>query len=266
MKKFLEIIDKLFDNNLFKSVLIILIFILFYKLIVKLINKGQNSSRYKKYSNKKNNTLIKVTTSILKYVFFILASLIVLNINGIDVSSLLAGVGIVSIIVGLAIQDALKDIIRGFSIINENYFQVGDIVKYGNIEGKVISLGIKTTKIMDIRSLNTISIANRNIEQIEVVSDLVDVFVPLPYELPVQRQQELCEKIASSILNNSNVNSSKYLEVSSLEDSYIKHYIAVHCNNLYKTQVLRDANLTILKTLESEGVSVPYNQLDVHNK
>ena len=77
---------------------------------------------------------------------------------------MLAGVGIVSVIIGLAIQDALKDIIRGFSILSEEYFSVGDVVTYGDITGKVLVLGLKTTKIKDISTENIISIANRNIE------------------------------------------------------------------------------------------------------
>ena len=37
---------------------------------------------------------------------------------------MLAGVGIVGIIIGLAVQDALKDMIRGISIISENYYKI----------------------------------------------------------------------------------------------------------------------------------------------
>ena len=41
-------------------------------------------------------------------------------------------------------QDALKDIIRGSTILTDSYFQVGDVVKYGDIMGKVISIGLST--------------------------------------------------------------------------------------------------------------------------
>ena len=55
-----------------------------------------------------------------------------------------AGLGILGVIFGLAIQDWLKDIIRGSSILSDNYFAVGDVVKYKDIEGKVLVIEIKT--------------------------------------------------------------------------------------------------------------------------
>ena len=91
-------------------------------------------------------------SNFIKYAFFIIVFILILQINGIDVSSMVAGLGVVGIIVGFIVQDAFKDIIRGVGIISDNYFKVGDIVKYDSIEGKVISLGIKTTKIQDIRN------------------------------------------------------------------------------------------------------------------
>ena len=63
-----------------------------------------------------------------------------------NVSSLLAGVGILSVIIGLAVQDALKDIIRGFSILSDEYFNIGDIILYKEITGKVITLRFKGYK------------------------------------------------------------------------------------------------------------------------
>ena len=58
-------------------------------------------------------------------IFYIIATLFVLQLLGFNVSSVIAGVGIVSAIVGLSLQDALKDIIMGFNIIIDSYFSVG---------------------------------------------------------------------------------------------------------------------------------------------
>ena len=79
---------------------------------------------------------------------------IILQINGVNVSSIIAGVGVVSVIIGLALQDALKDIIMGVNVLVDDYFSLGDIVKLDDIEGKVVEIGIKNIKI----SINIINI------------------------------------------------------------------------------------------------------------
>ena len=97
------------------------------------------------------------------YVIIVITVLLILQINGINVSSLLAGVGIMGAVIGLAIQDWLKDIIRGTSILSDNYFSVGDIIRYNGIEGKVVVIGLKTTKIQELKTGYIKSIANRKI-------------------------------------------------------------------------------------------------------
>ena len=116
--------------------------------------------------------------------------IVLLQINGVNVSSMLTGVGILSVIIGFAVQDVLKDMIKGFDIISDKYFQVGDVIKYKEIEGKVLAIGLKTT--------NVISIANRNIEQVEVVSNAINTFIPVPYEVSIEN----AEKAMSDIVNN----------------------------------------------------------------
>ncbi len=68
----------------------------------------------------------------------IIVILIVLQLLGINVSSMLAGVGIASIVIGFALQDALKDIFRGLEIVSDSYYDIGDLIKYGDNVGQVL--------------------------------------------------------------------------------------------------------------------------------
>ena len=77
-----------------------------------------------------------------------------MQIYGVNVNSLVAGLGLVSVVVGLAIQDPLKDIITGVNIITDDYFSLGDVIKVDDVEGKVVQLGVRTTKIKDIANGN----------------------------------------------------------------------------------------------------------------
>ena len=70
-------------------------------------------------------------------------TLILLNLYGVNTTSLIAGLGIAGAVLGLALQDALKDIFNGLSIIFDNYFVVGDLVDYNGFVGTVTDFGLK---------------------------------------------------------------------------------------------------------------------------
>lgn len=259
-----------FDSILYKqiinSIIIVVVSILIYKIITYFLEKSEKKDRYNLFNEKKRKTYLRLFKSLCRYIFFIVTVLILLQINGIDVSSVLAGVGILGVVFGLAIQDWLKDIIRGSSILSDNYFSVGDIVKYKDIEGKVLVIGLKTTKIQELKTGNVMSIANRNIEEIELVSNLVYINVPMPYETTVDKAEKAIGDIVSAIKKNTNVDMCTYKGVNDLADSSIKYLIEISCNPAYKLQVRRDALRSILLEMANNGVTIPYNQIDVHEK
>ena len=259
-KNFWESISK---TNLISSIIVIAISIVLYKIVVFFLSKGEEKNKQKV---SKKNTYLKLFKSILRYVFGIVTILIVLQINGIDVNSILAGVGIAGVVFGLAIQDWLKDVIRGSSILSDNYFQVGDVVKYKGMEGRVLLLGLKTTKIQDLATSNIVSIANRNIEEIEVVSNYIYVKIPMPYEVNVERAEKTINEIKGMIEKNEKVEKCKYLGVTELADSSIEYLLEITCNPINKKQVRRDALRSILLGLEKNNIEVPFTQIDIHEK
>ena len=266
MEKISQIFNNLPQNNIINSVILILVNFLIYKIITQIFIKSEKNKRFSKKLNNRSRTYLKLTTSFVKYVFIILTILVLLQINGIDVSSMLAGLGIVSVIIGLAVQDALKDIIRGFSILSESYFSVGDVVKYNNFTGKVLSLGLRTTKIKDLSTENIISISNRNIEQIEVISSALYINFPMPYELPINKAESIISKIQLCISEIDGVENVEYKGVTELADSSIKYLLKITCNPEQRLQLRRDALSCILKVMAKNNVQVPYNQIDVHQK
>ena len=258
--------EKIAHTQIISSIIVIIVSIFLYKSITYIMNKSEEKDKLKLFANKKNRTYLKLIRSLIRYIFIIITVLILLQINGVNVSSLLAGVGILGAVIGLAVQDWLKDIIRGSSILSDSYFSVGDVVKYNEIEGKVLVIGLKTTKIQDIKTNNIISIANRNIEQIEVVSDVIYISVPMPYEISVNKAEETMKHIVNATLKNENVEGCRYLGVTELADSSIKYLLEIKCEPYNKLSVKRSTLRTVLIELEKSGIAVPYNQIDVHTK
>ena len=265
MEEVLKIVEKLFSNNIVCSLIVILISILLYQVVQKFIYKKQKKISDFKISNK-NKTYLKVLTSVIRYIFIAITIIVILKINGVNVDSILAGAGIVGIVIGFAIQDALKDIIRGMTILTDDYFSIGDVVRYQGMMGRVISIGLSTTKIEDIITRNIYSIANRNIEQIELVSDSVDIMVPLSYELPISKAESVLEEIVEESRKIEEIKECSYKGVSSFKESNIDYYLNFHCEPFIRRPITRKVNGIILRVLEKHGIEIPYNQLDIHQK
>ena len=255
-----------FDNKLVSSIVVIIISIIIYNIINNIINSSKKNGKIKFMISSKSETYIKMLSNALRYTFIILTILIILQINNIDVSGMLAGLGIVSVVVGLAIQDALKDIIRGFSILSDEYFSVGDVIKYDNIEGIVLVIGLKTTKVKSIIDQNIISIANRNIEKVQIVSTQLDIEVPLSYELSKQEAEKNILECVNNIKQNKKVSSVEYKGINKLDESSINYLIRIQCDPKTKPQTKRDSICEIVSTLEKNGIEIPYKQIDIHSK
>ena len=259
-------INNLFQSKIVNSIIIIVVSFTIYRIVKSISAKSEKNNKIKDKLNKKSRTYIKMTNSIIRYVFIIITVLVLLQINGVDVSSMLAGVGIASVIIGLAVQDALKDIIRGFNILSDNYFAVGDVITYEGFTGKVLVIGLRTTKIQDIATDNVISIANRNIEQIQIVSDSLYVNFPMPYEVSIKVSEKVIDEIILSVKDTEFVQDAEYKGVTELADSSIKYLLKITCLPEKRLQAKRDTLRTILQVMAKNNISVPYNQIDVHQK
>lgn len=259
------IFDFISNLHIVDSIIVIALSVLIYKTIIHFIKKSEKKKDSRFFSDNKSRTYLKLVKSIIRYIFIILTMLVLLQVNGVDVSSMLAGVGIASVIIGFAIQDVLKDTIKGITIITDKYFQVGDVIKYKDNEGKVITVGLKTTKIKDVRTDNIIAIANRNIEQVEVVSNLINIDIPMSYDIEISKAEKAITDILRLIDNLENVEKSEYRGVNDLADSSIKYQIKVYCDPALKVQIRRDALRCVILGLAENNIHIPYNQIDVHN-
>lgn len=70
-----------------------------------------------------------------------------LNNAGFDVGALIAGLGIGGLAVALAAQDTVKNIIGGLIVFADKPFRLGDLIKVKDIEGTVVYIGIRSSRI-----------------------------------------------------------------------------------------------------------------------
>lgn len=102
--------------------------------------KDQNTDSITKH-------LLPYSKKILKVLSAIIIVLIFLQNSGLNVSSLLASLGIGGIAIALAAKETLSNFFGGFTVIMDKPFAVGDWIVCNNIEGTVEDIGFRSTKV-----------------------------------------------------------------------------------------------------------------------
>jgi small-conductance mechanosensitive channel len=99
---------------------------------------------------KENTSVAKTIKLIIKIAIWLLGITLALSNLGVNITSLIAGLGIGGIAIALALQNILKDLFASFSILMDKPFEIGDFVKVGNDLGTVEKIGIKTTRLRSL--------------------------------------------------------------------------------------------------------------------
>lgn len=110
---------------------------------------------------------LQILTKFLKWAFWLIGGVLMLNTLGFDISALLAGLGIGGIAMALAMQNILSDIFASFSIFLDKPFKEGDFIVIGGDSGTVKKIGIKTTRIIAL-SGEEIVISNKELTEARV--------------------------------------------------------------------------------------------------
>lgn len=128
------------------------------------------------------NTFIGVIFNVLQYAVVLGCVVIVLQLHGVNVTSIVAGLGIVATLIGLALQDTMKDVISGINIYNNNFYKVGDMVMYNGELCEVKYFSARITKFQSMYSGNTYTVCNSIINSIEKVKNSNMVFITFDFE------------------------------------------------------------------------------------
>ncbi len=249
------------------SVIVILVSIMIVKsfkgLISRVLIKGKTQ-----FEIKRRKTIIDLFGSIFKYLIYVIAALIILDFYGVDTKSLVASLGVAGAILGLALQDTVKDFISGISLILENYLAVGDIVTYNNFTGEVIELGLRVTKIKKA-SGEVMVIANRNIDTIinesQKKANLL-LEIDTAYEEKCDKVEKVLTKVIDTAIEEKLIlPTSKYLGINELDSSSVKYLVSIECDQTKRYIIKREMLKRIKLGYEKNNIKIPYPQVEVHH-
>ena len=149
-----EFIINIIKQNAADIVWIIALFF-FGKLILKLIVKrlaqivDDGDDAHISQKEKRAETLGHIIISIGDIVIYAIILFTILSLFNIDIRPILAGAGIIGLAIGFGAQSLVKDFVSGLFILIENQYGIGDKVKIGSSEGKVIRITMRSTVLKD---------------------------------------------------------------------------------------------------------------------
>jgi small conductance mechanosensitive channel len=113
----------------------------------------------------RGETVCRLLLNLANYIAAIVFLFFALQYIGIDMTTLLASLGLLTFAISLGAKDLVTDILAGISIIFEGNFQVGDIIEINGYWGGVLEIGVRTTKLEGLGG-NIKIIGNRDINNV----------------------------------------------------------------------------------------------------
>ena len=244
----------------FTLMVILVVFVIIF--IMKLI-----TMRAKKGKNKRGYTVIKLIESIIKYIVVLISFFVILGIWGIDVTTALAGVGIVGLVVGLGAQDLIKDLIAGIGIVMDDQYDVDEVVEINGFKGKVLEIGLRTTRL--VNALGEVRIIrNGGISEVTNYSRTFSVAVALvdvAYKENVEKVFALLDERLPSLKENypQIIEGPVVIGVEKLGDKGVTIKITAKTNAEEHYAVQRAMFKYIKELFEENNVEIPYPQVIV---
>lgn len=263
-----SILDKILIKEVVGPILIVLVSIVLY-LVIKNIIDRVFKIKNNHIDKRKSRTINGLINNLIKYFIVIIDIVMILDIFGIDTKTLIASLGVVGIVAGLAVQDTLKDFVAGMSIILENQYRVGDTITVKGFRGEVVALGIKSTKIRAYTG-EIMIIANHLIEEVinhSLEKSVAIVDIPVSYSTDIDKLEQVLTDLFIDL--NKSIKGLKgdirILGLQSYDDSSISYRIVADTLPMQHLQVERDLKRAIKICLDDNNIEIPFIQVVVHN-
>jgi small conductance mechanosensitive channel len=198
------------------------------------------------------------------------AVLMLLSTAGVDITPLLASVGVAGLALSLGAQTLIKDVIGGLFILVENQYAVGDTIKVGGISGAVERITLRSTYVRDLEGRLHV-VPNGEVRIVanltrEWSRALVDVGVA--YEENLDRVLQVLERFAEGFAQDPEFGPQllelpQVLGPIGLGDSAVTVRITVKTQPGKQWEVSRALQRRVLAVCDREGIELPYPRQEV---
>ena len=242
------------------AVIIAAIGILAVHVVMKIVNTALEKSKLEKAAH----SLIKAA---LRFVLYLLLALIVASSLGIDVTGVVALASVLTLAISLSVQNALTNVIGGFTLLYTKPFVSGDFVEIAGQSGSVKEIGLTYTKLTTADN-KMVSIPNSAVVSAQIVNFTVtgtrrvDIAISASYDVPAEKVLEALKEAAE--LPTVLTDPAPFAAVKNYGESAIEYVLQVWCTTGDYWTTLFETNKNIKTVFESKGVAMTYPHLNVH--
>lgn len=163
------------------------------EIILGLIERRVNEGQHERDTLASAMVLIRLSVS---FALFAIAAIVILDNLGVNVTGLIAGLGVGGIAIGLAAQGIFSDLFAAISIIFDKPFRRGDTVTYDTTTARVEKIGMKSTRLRALTGEEKI-IANSKLLEKEITNNTLTVYrrITFPLSLVYQTPPEVAAKV-----------------------------------------------------------------------
>ncbi len=209
-----------------------------------------------KTQSKLDDQLLPVLEKISRFLILSLGLLLVLQSFGLDVFSLIAGLGLGGLALALAAKDTASNFFGSLMILLDQPFNIGDWIKTGDIEGTVEDIGLRSTRIRTF--YNSLVVVPNSIIAMSTLDNLGQReyrrfrhVIGLEYETPAENIQTFIQSLKETINNNPNTWDEKTeVTLNSLGDSSVEVLVYVFFSVEDWSQELAERQKLIFDILE----------------
>jgi len=206
--------------------------------------------------------LMEPMTTFFKLLVLLVGSLFWLNNIGVNVSTVLAGLGVGGLALALALQKPIEDMMGALTLFTQVPIRVGDFCRYGDITGTVEDIGLRTTRLRTLTN-TLVSIPNSRFASVEIenISARTKIrywpTLRLRYDTSVDGLQKILHDIDALLRAHEQVHDDPVrVRFTDFDEDAI--LVKVHCflNTTDFTEALEigeDINIQIMEVVESVG-------------
>lgn len=205
---------------------------------------------------------------VVRVVVWLFALLIGLQVWGINMGPVIAGLGITGVVLGFALQETISNLFSGFLLALNNPFDIGDYVIIGSVEGTVeqmdaVSITLKTGDKKKITMANKLVLDGAIVNVSASETRRLDMTVSVAYGSDLDQVREV---ISSLLFSYSDVldEPAPVIEVSKLNNSSVDFIVRPWVRNSDYWAVNWRFQKDIYDMLNKAHIEIPYNKLDVN--
>ena len=239
---------------------IVVVGLLAIRVISAIVAKALETSKLEKAAHSLIRSLIRV-------ILYLLLGLVAASSLGIDVTGVIALASVLSLAVSLSVQNALTNIIGGFTLLSTKPFQSGDFVEIAAESGTVTEIGMSYTKLIT-GDHKLICIPNSAVVSADIVNYTVlgtrrvEIAVSVSYEAETESVLDALYEAAK--VPGARTDPAPFAALSQYGDSAIVYTLRVWSDASNYESVYFAVTQKIRAVFQDRGISMPYPHLNVH--